>query len=269
MIFDMHNDFPTKLSETEYAEYIRSVGENKIIAVIWTTELRGDAVSEVRKIKSRLDGIKFGGKMPCAIEDIGFLADNERYKEFDFSQYAYCSLTWNYNNGFAGGAMDDGDLTALGKKVIAALDDGGCAVDLAHLNKKSFYSALNVARTVVCSHTGFNTHPRCLDAEMVRALIDRNAVIGLCTVSTFTDAHCAAGLAEVIDRFVQQYGDKNLAVGTDFNGSDDIPKDINDYVKLMRVSDILLGKGYGEQSVRKIFFENANNFFNRRDRKNL
>ena len=113
----------------------------------------------------------------------------------------------------------------------------------------------------MCSHTGFNGHLRSLDDKQIRALTARNGIIGLCTVRAFTDAYSAEQFAEIIDRFVQKYGCNGLALGTDFNGSDDIPEDINGYDKLIKVKDILLRRGYSNDAVNKIFFENANTFY--------
>lgn len=255
MLFDLHNDFPTRFLLADYCDFCST--DNVVTAVIWTSEL-SDTENTVNGITKRLLRCS---SFPIAVEDIGFLADCERYRRFDFSKYFYCSLTWNHNNGFAGGAFDDGQLTEHGKSVIKAIEDSGCYVDLAHLNKKSFFQVLDCAKNVICSHTGFNTHLRSLDDEQIKQLIARNAVIGLCTVRTFTDAYSIEQFADVIDSFVQKFGCNSLALGTDFNGSDDIPDDINDYDKLTKLHDILICRGYDTKSISKIFFENANSLY--------
>lgn len=256
MLFDLHNDFATRFLN---ADYCRFRSTNTVVAAIWASELT-DAESIVNDITGRLTE---AGHAPIAIEDIGFLARGERFRQFDFSRYFYCSLTWNYNTDFAGGALDDGRLTPLGKSAIRAIEDSGCYIDLAHLNKNSFYDVLDCAKKVLCSHTGFNNHPRSLDECQIKALAERNVVIGLCTVQAFTDAHSAIRFADVIDRFVQKYGCDNLALGTDFNGSDDIPDEINDYDKLLNVRKLLINRGYSQSDVNKIFFENANTLYNK------
>ena len=255
-LFDLHNDFPTRFLNADYCRL--SVSDGEVTAVIWTSDFESGAESTVIDITQRLTE---AAHTLIAIEDIGFLSEGERFRNFDFTKYFYCSLTWNNNNGFAGGALDDGELSKLGKCAIKTIEEGGCYIDLAHLNRKSFFQVLNNAKNVLCSHTGFNDHPRSLNDEQIRALIARNAVIGLCTVKAFTDAACANEFADVIDKFVQKYGCDCLALGTDFNGSDDIPHDINDYGKLEKVQDILLSRGYTRDAVDKIFFKNANNLY--------
>lgn len=255
MLFDLHNDFPTAISEKEFYTYVKSLKETLPTAAVWTSELGENAfdvfVSIVGSLRQKLPNV------PIAIEDIGFLGECARYESFDFSDYMYCSLCWNYDNVFAGGALDSGDLTQLGKKAIRLIERCGCAVDLAHLNKRSFYEVIDRADRILCSHTGFGNHPRSLDAEQTKALVERNAVIGLCTVRTFTGANSAIELADVIDGFVQRYGDRCLALGTDFYGSQDIPDDIKDYNGLRRVADALYRRGYDKAAVDNIFYNNS------------
>ncbi|MCM1367390.1 MAG: membrane dipeptidase [Roseburia sp.] len=260
MIFDLHNDFPTAFSPREYRKYLDGCGKNTVTAAIWTSDFDKDtARGTVDAITNSLRSCGKNRAVHIAIEDLGFLTDAERF-EFDFSPYIYCSLTWNYNNRFAGGALDDGDLTRLGKDVIELMN-GKCAIDLAHLNKKSFYSALEYAARPICSHTGFADHPRCLDARQIRALISAGGIIGLCTVSAFSSAASAEEFAAAIDAFVQKYGADNLALGTDFNGSKDIPDDLCDYAAIQALAPRLVALGYDEPTLQKIFYSNAFNFF--------
>ncbi|MDE6401848.1 MAG: dipeptidase [Clostridiales bacterium] len=259
MIYDLHNDFPTFFKETEYRRYVCSLPTGVTpIAAIWTSGMGDSAFEKVEHITEKLQT----RRVPIAIEDVGFLSEINRYETFDYSRYSYCSLTWNFNNDFAGGALDDGGLTELGKRVISLMACGNCVLDVAHLNKKSFYAAIEHADRVLCSHTGFNGHLRSLDDRQIRALIEKCAIVGLCAVTAFTDAHTADGLESVIDGFVQKYGVDNLAIGSDFCGSSDFPPDVTDYVGLAKVADGLLRRGYDDVSVNKIFYGNAYRFFN-------
>lgn len=263
MLFDLHNDFPTALDYGKYSEYLSDKCDiAKITAVIWTSAFDRNALAVVTDLTSKLSALP--GTIPIALEDIGFSAERDIYKSFDFSRYLYCSLTWNNNNAFAGGAMDDGMLTRDGRLAVQAINACGCAVDLAHLNKNSFYAVLDVAEFVLCSHTGFNNHPRSLDDGMIRALTDRNALIGLCAVTAFTDAKDARAFSDVIDRFVQKYGIDCLALGTDFMGSDDIPKDMASYEDVAAAVDMLKSRGYTRGDIDKILYKNALRFYNRR-----
>lgn len=258
MIFDLHNDFPTVLPVDKYAGYLD--GSNATVtAAVWTTELP-DALCAVQKAKSVFSDAR--KNVFVAIEDMGFAYRSGQYERMDFSAFLYCSLTWNHDNAFAGGAHGNGRLTSAGKKLIRRMEECGCYTDVAHLNKESFWDVLDVANKIICSHTGFTENARCLDDARTKALCNRNAVIGLCTVSAFSGAHDARQFADAIDRFVSKYGDDCLAFGTDFYGSSDIPNDLNDYAKLASVEEILLRRGYTQRSVEKIFYGNARSITN-------
>lgn len=257
MIFDLHNDFPTKLPSESFGEYCRNA-KATVTAAIWTTELDAPLKTVNDTVKALRDD-KACRRLPIAVEDLGFLYAGGEYRAFDYSAFAYCSLTWNYNNGFAGGALDTGGLTTAGQELIMIMN-GQCAVDLAHLNKKSFYAALELAENPCCSHTGFNAHKRSLDESQVRELLARHATIGLCTVKAISGAENFSQFVAVIDGFVQKYGQDGvdcLAFGTDFNGSSDIPKDISEYSDLDCVGFELMRLGYDKDSVEKIKYRNA------------
>lgn len=256
MFFDLHNDFATTLSPDNYGEYLRKSARNGIVtAAIFTTELeKATAIKTVEDITAALNPIG----VPIAIEDMGFIGDE--YESFDFSPYLYCSLTWNYDNAFAGGALDDGGLTKVGRAVIDKINSG-CALDLAHINKKSFFDALDAAKHLLCSHTGFNEHLRSLNDEQIRALVSRNGLIGISAVVAFTDAHTCKELAKTIDEFVQKYGVEYISLGTDFNGTTNLPVDFSDYNDISLLSHELQSLGYDTKTINKILYENALRFY--------
>lgn len=244
MIFDLHNDFPTELELGSIEKYISDNSDAIVTAAVWTTGWGDGRAEKTEQTLCRLRELTSVRDFPIAIEDLGFCAAGGVYNEFDFSRLFYCTLTWNQNNAFAGGALSDGELTDDGRRVIALINASGAVVDLAHLNKRSFYSALDCAERVMCSHTGFTDHPRCLDGRQIKALVERNAIIGLSAVGAFSGARTPQEFAEVIDAFVQRYGDGCLAIGTDYFGSKDIPEPLDGYSKLYAVKDCLYSRGY-------------------------
>lgn len=153
MIFDLHNDYPTALAEREIGGYAKATDGATIVAAIFTGEFEpSGAAKMVKTLRTRLAGV------PTAIEDMGFAADEKTLCKFDFRGLMYCSLTWNYNNAFAGGALDDGVLTALGRRAIGLMN-GRCAVDLAHLNKKAF-TPLSTPQSVPYARTPHSARTR-------------------------------------------------------------------------------------------------------------
>lgn len=258
MIFDLHNDFPTALGCAELADYIsRNSSLATVTAAVWTDGLSGRRSDRVREIIVSLR--RAGHTGPIAIEDIGFIAEEKT--DFDLSGLFYCSLTWNFNNAFAGGALDDGELTATGKAMIGRINAAGCVLDAAHLNKKSFYQAAEVTEKIMVSHTGFNEHPRSLDDRQIRLLVERKALIGLSCVASFSGAHDPRTFVEVIDLFVQKYGADCLGLGTDFLGSDDIPDGLNGYERIEALAEMFKRRGYAQSDIDAIFYRNAQTFY--------
>lgn len=255
MLFDLHNDYPTVIPPSEYKKY-NSDSVATVTAVIWTSEFDAEnALARVDDITNALRAV--GHDIPIAIEDCGFIRD---IGSFDFGKYFYCSLTWNHNNRFAGGALDDGALTRDGKRAIEKMN-GKCAVDLAHLNRKSFFQALDSAKRPMCSHTGFGNHRRCLDAEQIAALTERRGIIGLCAVTAFTSAKTVGELASVIDGFVSKYGIDSLCIGTDFNGTVDLPAGFGSYADIDNLHIALECIGYTGNDIERIFYNNAKQFY--------
>ncbi|MCH5351235.1 MAG: membrane dipeptidase [Clostridiales bacterium] len=256
MFFDLHNDFPTVLESDRFGEYIKKSG-GVVTAAIWTSAFgEYEAVDTVNKLTERLS--VYG--IPIAIEDLGFLERKYAEENFDFSRYFYCSLTWNYDNIYAGGAMSLGKLTARGTAIINRLNCF-CALDTAHLNKYSFFKAVDAAKHPMCSHTGFNNCERCLDDEQIKAIINRHGIIGLSAVKKFSGASNVKDLAEVVDSFTQSYGPDALCLGTDFYGSDDLPDDFNGYGCIDALKNEMNKLGYTDEDTDKFLYKNAQLFY--------
>ena len=171
MIFDIHNDIMT--AHGENAE--KFILQNMVVLVIWATRLtQWDAFTLARKANTI---------SRTAFEDISFVDDITKLLEVN---PLYCSLTWNYDNKFAGGALQDGELTGLGKDAIEFLNSANIPLDTAHLNRKSFFEAVTCADKVLCSHTCFDyvcSHPRNLTKEQIAYIIEKNGIIGITFVS--------------------------------------------------------------------------------------
>ena len=69
-------------------------------------------------------------------------------------------------------------------------------------------------------------------------------------------------LVSQIDYFACKFGIDNLALGTDFFGTNHLPKNAKTYEDLSsKLSKALADLGYTEKSINKIFYENAHQFF--------
>lgn len=259
MIFDLHNDLPTrKFSDDEKKRIAESV-DSKVIYAFWTTEMQ-NPLDEIAKGTELLRG----KNRLFAIEDCGFMKEYGTEFLSDVSPL-YCGLTHNPDNALAGGAMEGGELTEFGKEVILRLNELKIPVDTAHLNRKSFYQVAEIAERIIDSHTGWESyysHLRNLTDEQVKIVLERGGIIGLTAVKEFIGGGDAEAYADFIDSFVQRFGIEGVSIGTDFYGTQPLDG-LKDYTEFYRISESLSKKGYDENSVNKIFYQNADKYFSR------
>lgn len=255
MIFDLHNDLPTSgLSLAKQRNEIVSCVHTVVYAV-WTTELK-HPFSYLRKWLSETGIRRF------SVEDLGFVTEDV-LPALCALHPLYCTLTHNGANGLAGGALSDGALTPSGKATVRCLDAAGIAIDVAHLNRKSFFAVADTAAHLIDSHTGWENHcphPRNLTDEQVKLLLSRGGIVGLTAVRDFIGGDRVEAYIRLIDAFVQAHGIDGVCIGTDFYGT--TPLDgLQSYDDFDRVSAGLERLGYTYADIGKIFYINAKNYF--------
>lgn len=250
MIFDLHNDLLTAKTATEAKTIALKYSDEQkgIVLAFWSTNY-----TEIPDFEMpRRDNLFF------AVEDMHFFGIDMAEKVLGLKP-VYCGLTWNYDNGLAGGAYSDGRLTGKGKEMIGFLNDNDIAVDLAHLNERSFFDAIERAKRPIVSHTfvsDFHAHKRNISFEQIEAVIERNGIIGLTPINDFTGGgfgSFVSGVACLIDKF----GDDSFAIGTDLYGSEDFPDELSDYAGYSVFEKALSGMGYGQKTIEKIMYLNA------------
>ena len=242
---DLHNDVIIKMCAWRFARYIRrsaAAGVTELFVSVWTTKMR-NPMRRIRRYRARIDRVAAQNpsiKLHLHIEDAWFVNDGNIDRLLSYKPYSV-GLTWNHENPLAGGASALGRLTPLGARVATKLCDNGVYVDLAHLNRKSFFDVMAIIRASgqrpLCTHTCFNEmcpHARNLTRGQVRAIVDAGGTIGLTLVKKFLSPAKAtvADLYRHIDYFKRNFPHGNLGLGTDFFGGILV---INDYRKLDEV----------------------------------
>ena len=99
-------------------------------------------------------------------------------------------LTWNYGNYVADGALEErgAGLSRFGRQVVQLLNDTGIVCDVSHLSEQGFWDVMESADQVFASHSNCYSlcrHPRNLRDNQIKALIDRDSVIGVTFVPEF------------------------------------------------------------------------------------
>jgi membrane dipeptidase len=187
-------------------------------------------------------------------------------------------LAWKRTR-HAGGTGAPGPLTAEGVEMVRELDAHRVIHDLSHLAEESFWQLLDLsAGAVMASHSNCRAivpTDRQLSDEMIRAIVERDGVIGINFFDKFllppgeygkrraTLADVARHARHVCDLA----GDaRHVGIGTDMDGGlgrDEIPTEITTAGDLPRVAEALASAGFGEEDVRGIMGDNWLSFFRR------
>lgn len=268
--FDLHCD-------TAYKMYLQKQGfQNNNLAVsaktgkcfekwvqtfaVWISEETENPYIFYKKVLEHLKQNLTKGVKPVFALEGGTVIDSiERIHELKQDQIKFITLTWNGENKLAGGVKTDKDLTGFGRRVIDKMNSLKMAVDLSHLNKKSFYSVIERADIVLATHSNCKAVcnvPRNLDDNQIKLIAQKGGVIGLNFYPLFLGGNTVQKIYENIYHLCDMGFENNIAIGTDFDGAD-MGDDITDVSKIPQIYTKLLEKGLEEQLLDKIFYKNA------------
>jgi len=133
-------------------------------------------------------------------------------------------LTWNKRNAFADGlaAKDDRGLSALGAELVDRLVELGALLDLTHASPRTYADVLErvpASATVLVSHAGcrgVHDHPRNLSDEQLRALAERDGVLGIMCLPITVGSESIQGVVDHVDYAVDLLGIDHVGLGADF-----------------------------------------------------
>ncbi|MDF1813137.1 MAG: membrane dipeptidase [Verrucomicrobiales bacterium] len=185
---------------------------------------------------------------------------------------------------YAPGHNMSGRLTEAGRELIRKMDELGLILDVTHLSEEAFWQCLDLFNgTIWASHHNCRAlvdHPRQLSDGQIKALAERNAVIGLSfdvwmTVPGWNrEKSCRADfgadlstLAQHIDHIAQLLGtSKHCGIGSDLDGGfghDQCPSDLDTIADVQKLGPILQEKGYRQDEVEGIFHGNFLNLLSK------
>jgi membrane dipeptidase len=189
------------------------------------------------------------------------------------------SLTWNRRNPFADGLGEApaGGLSQIGRSLVDRMVALPIAFDLAHANQGTFFEVLERTgdRPVLVSHAlcrALQDIPRNLSDEQLRALAERDGVVGLMALPfvVHDSEWTIARLVDHVDHLVQTVGVRHVCLGGDFvrqlerSGAFGVAATTaateiaglagpEDYPRLF---EALSDRGYGDDDLRAIGSEN-------------
>lgn len=172
-------------------------------------------------------------------------------------------LTWNYANLLADGALETrgAGLTTFGKHVVQELNTLHVWTDVSHLNERSFWDVIEIAKNPIASHsncTKLCQHPRNLNDEQLRALIKRNSMIGVTFVPQFLISEKQANIADIvkhIEYICSLGGENNIGFGSDFDGILETVVNVSAYGEYENVINELC-KHYAASTVERFLYDN-------------
>jgi membrane dipeptidase len=189
----------------------------------------------------------------------------------------------HYGRGqYAYGTGVDGPLSERGVELVRRLERIGMILDATHLSEISFWQAMEIFRgPVLASHHNCRAlvpGDRQLGDEQIKALIDRDAVIGVALDAwmlypgwtrgeTRPEVVSLTAAADHIDHVNQIAGSaKHSAIGSDLDGgfgNEQTPHDVKTIADLQKLGEILAARGYGDSEIAGIFHGNWLRFFHR------
>lgn len=172
-------------------------------------------------------------------------------------------LTWNYGNYVADGALEErgAGLSRFGKQVIKVMNDTNTVCDVSHLSERGFWDVIETSSQMFASHSNCHSlcsHPRNLRDDQIKAVIERDSVMGITFVPEFLSGTKDAVIDDVLRHleYVCSLGGENhVGFGSDFDGIEFSVKKLagNDqYENLWNV----LQKYYSDIQVKKFLFSN-------------
>ncbi|MDD4170193.1 MAG: dipeptidase [Desulfotomaculaceae bacterium] len=170
------------------------------------------------------------------------------------------TLTWNGRNELGDGVDEEvtgGGLTRFGKDTVVEMNRLGMLVDVSHLSEKGFWDVLNISRQpVIASHTNCRAlcdHPRNLNDLQIKALANQGGVMGITFVPDFLGENPAvAHVLSQIEHVIAVGGPDCVGIGSDFDGTDNLPAGLEDCSRLPVITRGLLERGYPENIIKKV-----------------
>jgi membrane dipeptidase len=178
---------------------------------------------------------------------------------------------------YAYGTDSSAPLNQQGKDLLRKMDELGIILDATHLCDLAFWDALeHFQGPVWASHNNCRAlvdHNRQFSDEMIKALIDRGAVIGgvfdawmlspgwIRGTSTPKERNVTlATLLDHLDHICQLAGNANhIGIGSDLDGAfgkEQCPSDLETIADLQKIPDLLLARGYSDEDVQKVMHGN-------------
>lgn len=170
------------------------------------------------------------------------------------------SPTHFFDNNMGGSAhgVEKYGLTTKGKEMVRRMEAKKMFVDVAHASSKTIDDVLAMAtRPVVVSHTGVKgtcDNNRNLSDDQLKRIAATGGLVGIGFWDTAVCGTDAAAIARAIRYTADQIGVDHVALGSDFDGSVQVPFDTSGEAL---ITEALIAQGFSDDDIAKIMGGNA------------
>ncbi len=275
--FDLHCDTAYKMYTEKQGFYKNSLavsGEKGEIFdswfetfAIWLPENLENPFGFYENALSHLKQNLCGNVNPIFAVEGGTVLENDVDRLYQLREdgIRILTLTWNGENAIAGGSQSDKELTDFGKTVIDKMNKLNIAVDVSHLNDKSFYDVIELSEKPLATHSNccfVCDVPRNLSDGQIRLICEKGGIIGLNFYPLFLGENVYEKIYQNIFHLCDMGYENNIAIGSDFDGAD-MSYDLCDITKIPNLYAYLERKGFNTTILDKIFYKNAHLTFDK------
>jgi membrane dipeptidase len=274
---ELHVDLKKAGAYSKYAQFFAIFGvpqmypDGDVFTIIYERlikelEFLSDKIALTRTKAEAEDAFKTGKTAAfLSVEGAELLGcDPKRLEDAYLKGVRSLCLTWNRATELTGTHTEDRDrgLSLKGKDYVRLAQDLGIIIDVSHISDPGFWDIIKISRApVIATHSNSRAvceHSRNLTDDMFKAIRDSGGTAGINLYADFL------GSGEVsietvlrhIDRFLNMDGEKSLAIGGDLDGCDRLPAGINNLGDVGLIYEELSKRGYPEQLLEDIFFNN-------------
>ena len=159
------------------------------------------------------------------------------------------------------GANTSEGLTDFGRDVVRECERCGVIVDLAHINRRGFMDALELATVpMMVSHTGVlgvHEHWRNIDDEQLRAVARTGGCVGVIFARKYLGGASIDSVVDHLVHIIDVAGEDVPALGSDFDGFVVPPIGLEDISALPQLTVAMSRRGLSPRVIAKVLGDNV------------
>ncbi|MCB9640807.1 MAG: membrane dipeptidase [Myxococcales bacterium] len=174
-------------------------------------------------------------------------------------------MAWNQGTRYAGGNARPRPLSQEGRELVHALDQYGMIHDLSHLCDEAAWQLLEISQgPIIASHSSSRSSlqsqdQRHLPDDLIRAIGQRDGMIGLNLLSPFLHSHGLKKRTQIDDAVAQieilcEYMGRRdtIGLGSDLDGgygANTLPTGIQEPKDFTKICDRLAQRGWSDEEI--------------------